>query len=406
MEARSVLTSAKRMSGIPFSGIRKVFERVGELEKQGKPVINLSLGRPDFDTPIHIKEAAKLALDQGKVHYTSNYGLESLREAIALKMVKDNGVPANARNVIVTTGANEAIFLAMMAFLDPGSEVLIPDPAWPHYEYCAHLAGARPVHMPLPWKGQPFDLALIESLVTPRTRMLVLNSPHNPTGSVLDKRALQELASLAIRRDLLVLADEIYEKLVYDDATHVSVASLPGMWPRTITVNGFSKAYAMTGWRLGYVVADERFISAMIRVHQYTVTCATSFAQYGAVAAITGPQQCVADMRREFDRRRRVLLDAFAVDTSVSVIKPSGAFYCMLDIGGLGMGSAHAASFFLNEAGVAMVPGLVFGPRGEGYLRLAYSNSLDNVVEAARRILVAAERAPGTPMAAREDPQQ
>lgn len=380
---------AERMQRIPFSGIRKVFEEVSRLEKQGKKVINLCIGRPDFDTPEHIKAAAKKALDDGLVHYTSNYGLDALREAIAEKLERENGVRGvGPSNVIVTAGANDAVFIAMMAFLDPGDEVIIPNPAWLHYYYCAELAGARPVSVPLrPENGYVVDPDEVERLVTPRTKMLVVNTPQNPTGAVFGAEVLERLAEIARKHDLLVLSDEIYEKLIYDGLQHVSMASLPGMWERTITVNGFSKAYSMTGWRLGYVVGPEQFVSAMIRVHQYTVTCATSFAQQGGVAALRGSQECVERMRQEFDRRRQVLIEAFCDGgQGLSMVRPRGAFYGMLDIRRTGMSSEEAARFFLREAGVAMVPGSAFGEYGEGYLRVAYSNSYENVLQATRLI--------------------
>lgn len=384
---------AARMGRIPFSGIRKVFEEVAALEKQGRKVINLCIGRPDFDTPQHIKEAAKRALDEGLVHYTSNYGLDELREAIAGKMRRDNRVEAGPANVIVTAGANEAVFIAMMAVLDPGDEVIIPNPAWLHYYYCAELAGARAVSVPLRAEhGYVLDPGEVESLVTPRTRMLVVNTPHNPTGAVFGREVLEALAEIAQRHDLVVLADEIYEKLIYDGLEHVSVASLPGMWERTITVNGFSKAYAMDGWRLGYVVAPGPLISAMVRVHQYTVTCATSFAQRGAVGALRGPQDCLESMRREFDRRRQLLVDAFCGRGVLGMVRPRGAFYGMLDIRCTGMSSEEAARYFLREAGVAMVPGSAFGEYGECYLRIAYSNSYENVLEAVGLIQEAARK--------------
>lgn len=388
------MKEADRMERIPFSGIRKVFEEVKALEQQGKKVINLSIGRPDFDTPAHIKEAAKKALDEGLVHYTSNYGLDALREAVADKARTENGLPASAANVIVTAGANDAVFIAMMAFLNPGDEVIIPNPAWLHYYYCAELAGAVPVSAPLRAENAyAIDPGEVESLITPRTRMLVVNTPHNPTGAVLERGVLERLAEIACRHDLIVLSDEIYEKLIYDGLCHVSLGSLPGMWERTITVNGFSKAYSMTGWRLGYVVAKENFISAMIRVHQYTVTCATSFAQQGGVTALRGSQECVEKMRREFDRRRQVLIEAFCNGTDgLTMVRPRGAFYGMLDIRSTGMNSEEAARFFLREAGVAMVPGSAFGESGEGYLRVAYSNSYENVSTAVVRIKEAIRR--------------
>jgi aminotransferase len=303
---------ARRMNGIPFSGIRKIFQAATELERQGKKVIHLEIGRPDFDTPQHIKEAAKQAIDEGFVHYTSNYGTPDLREAIAEKLLRENGIHVDPENeIIVTVGANEAILLAMLALLDPGDEVIIPDPIWLHYFYCAQLAEARPVHLPIRQENKfQIDPSDLHKALSPRTKMIIVNSPHNPTGAILDEETLKAIATIAIERDLLVISDEIYEKIIYDGAIHHSMASLPDMADRTLTVNGFSKAYSMTGWRLGYVAGRKTLIDSLIRVHQYSATCATSFAQKGAVAAYRGSQTCVRDMVSEFDRRRQFLVQA------------------------------------------------------------------------------------------------
>jgi aspartate/methionine/tyrosine aminotransferase len=303
---------ANRMTAIPFSGIRKVFEEVNRREKAGENIIRLEIGRPDFDTPHHIKEAGKLALDQGRVHYSSNYGIIELREAIAEKLKRDNGLSVDPDSeVIVTVGANEAVFISMMALLDPGDEVLIPDPCWLHYFYCARMASAIPVSVPVRMENRfnP-NIEDFRSRLTPRTRMIVINTPNNPTGAVYSEGVLKELAELAIKNDLFVISDEIYEKMVYDGERHYSAATFPGMRERTITINGFSKIYAMTGWRLGYAVADKELISALIRIHQYTTVCATSFAQWGAIEALKGPQTKAERMVKEFDRRRMLIYDA------------------------------------------------------------------------------------------------
>ena len=382
---------AERMKHIPFSGIRKVFEKARRLEEEGHRVINLGIGRPDFDTPAHIKEAAKEALDAGMVHYSSNYGLPELREAIAAKLERDNGLAYDPNGeIIVTVGANEAVLMAMAATLNPGDEVIIPDPAWLHYFYCARLAGAVPVAVPLreemEFKLDPDDVA---RAITPRTRMLVVTTPHNPTGSVLDEEILQALADIAEKYDLLVLSDEIYEKIIYDGVKHISFATLPGMRERTLTVNGFSKAYAMDGWRLGYVAAPRELIAVLIRVHQYTTVCATTFIQMGAVAAYRGPQDCVADMVAEFDRRRQYLIPALNEIEGISCVRPQGAFYAFPSIKAIGKSSAEITDFLLEEAKVALIPGSAFGQYGEGYLRIAYSNSLENIQEAVERIKTA-----------------
>lgn len=382
------MKQSTKMDDIPFSGIRKVFEAVTQLEKQGKDIINLGIGRPNFDTPVHIKEAAKKALDGGMVYYTSNYGTEGLREAVAEKLKKDNGLDYDMSDVIVAVGANQAVSIAMTALLDPGDEVLVPNPSWLHYFYCADLVGAKTVSYPLLEENEfnvvPED---IEKLVTPKTKMIIVNSPNNPTGSLLSRESLQAIADLAVRHDLIVLSDEIYEKLIYEDSVHYSIASLEGMKDRTILIHGVSKSYSMTGWRIGFVISSNKeFISAMIRVLQYTVTCANSFAQYGAEAALRGPQECVEDMRKQFDRRRKLVYDRINKIEGISCIAPKGAFYCFVNVKQLGLTDEEASAYYLNEAGVAMIPGSAFGEYGAGYLRVAFSNSYENIERAMDRI--------------------
>lgn len=382
-----------KMNDIPFSGIRKVTEAVARLEKEGKDIISLSIGRPNFDTPAHIKEAAKKSLDEGHIFYTSNYGTESLRQAVADKLKRDNGLDYEMSDVIVTVGANQAVSIAMTALLDPGDEVLVPNPSWLHYFYCADLVGAKTVSYPLLEENNfnvvPED---IEKLVTPKTKMVIVNSPNNPTGSVLSKESLQAIADIAEKYDLVVLSDEIYEKLIYDDSVHHSIASLPGMRDRTVMIHGVSKSYSMTGWRIGFAVtANKEFISAMIRVLQYTVTCANSFAQDGAEVALNGPQDCVEGMRQQFDRRRKLVYDRINKIEGLSCIAPKGAFYCFVNIKKLGMSDEEASNYYINEAGVAMVPGSAFGEYGKGYLRVSFANSYENIEKAMDRIARATE---------------
>lgn len=344
---------AKRMHQIPFSGIRKVFEEVNLLESNGKEIINLGIGRPDFDTPSHIKEAAIKAIKDGQVHYTSNYGIVGLLEALKEKLKTENGLALEDGELIVTVGANEAVSLATLALLDLGDEVLVPDPAWLHYFYCVELAGAKSVSYQLKEEdGYNLNPEEIEKLITPKTKMIIVNTPHNPTGSVASKEALEKLANLAIEHDLIVLSDEIYEKLIYEDCRHYSIASFPGMKERTLTIGGFSKAYSMTGWRIGYVAAAKPFIDAMVRVHQYTVTCATSFAQFGAEAALKGPQQNVETMRNEFNRRRKLVVECINEIDGLSVATPHGAFYAFVNVKMLGRSSEEVARYILHEAGL------------------------------------------------------
>jgi len=372
---------AERMDDIPFSSIRKVFEQVDRLKAEGRAIYPFYIGRPDFDTPAHIKEAAKRALDSGMVAYTSNYGIPELRQALAAKLDKENKLKVDPeREIIVTVGANEAVLMIMMGLLNPGDEVLIPDPMWLHYFYCAKLAGARVVSVPLrEADGFQLDPAEIEKRITPRTRMLVINSPHNPTGVVYTRETLQAVANIAERHGLLVLSDEIYEKIIYDGAEHISLATFPNIANQTITVNGFSKSYAMTGWRLGYVIAKPEIIGVLIRVHQYTTVCATSFAQAGAVAALTGPQDSIAYMVGQFDQRRRAIVEAFKVVNGASLVTPKGAFYAFPNLSKLDPSSEAVANLLLNQTGVAVVPGSAFGECGEGHVRISYSCSLQNV---------------------------
>jgi aminotransferase len=387
---------AKRMSPIPFSGIRKIFQAAVALEGEGKKVIHLEIGRPDFDTPQHIKAAAKQALDEGYVHYTSNYGMPELREAIAEKLHRENGIQVDPETeVIVTVGANEAILLAMLALLDPGDEVLIPDPIWLHYFYCTQLAEARPIHIPVREENKfQIDPSDLRRAITPKTKMIVINSPHNPTGAMLGEETLQAIARIAIEHDLLVISDEIYEKITYDEARHCSIASLPDMADRTLTVNGFSKAYSMTGWRLGYVAAPKKLIDSLIRVHQYSATCATSFAQKGAVAAYRESQACVQEMVNEFDRRRRFLVEALEQIPGMTCIRPQGAFYVFPCVKALGTSDEKLAEYLLREANVALVPGSAFGEYGQGHLRLSYANSYSNIQEAVDKIAQALRKLP------------
>ncbi len=376
------------MKAIPFSGIRKMMERAHELERQGKPIIHLEIGEPDFDTPSHIKRAAASSLEAGMVHYTSNYGIPELRSAIAEKLRRDNQLEYDpGSEIIVTVGANEAVFLAVMAVVNPGDEVLVPDPSWLHYYHCITLAGGRPVSVPLReengFRLHPQD---VEQAITERTRMLIVVTPHNPTGAVLREDDLATLSAIACKRNLLVLADEIYERLVYDSAKHFSIGRLPGMRQRTLTVNGFSKAYSMTGWRLGYVAGPREIMDVLIRVHQYTTVCATSFAQSGAVAAYRGPQEFVEDMRLEFAERRRLMLDHLERIPGVTCARPEGAFYAFPSIRAFGRPSEALAMHLLEDGLIATVPGSAFGTNGEGYLRLAYSNSRGKIEEAMERM--------------------
>lgn len=385
---------ADRMESIPFSGIRKIFEEVTRREKAGEKIIHLNIGRPDFDTPQHIKDAAKRALDEKKVHYSSNYGIPQLRDALANKLQQENKMSYDpSTEIIVTVGGNEAVFMAMMGLLDSGDEVLIPDPCWLNYFYCVQMAGGVPISVPAKEAYQFIpQIEDFRSRITDKTKMIVINTPNNPTGAVYGAESLEELARLAEEKDLYVLSDEIYEKMVYDGNRHVSFGSLPGMKERTITVNGFSKNYSMTGWRLGFVAANSDAVSAMVRIHQYVTICATSFAQWGAVAALTGPQDDVRHMIAEFDRRGALVSSALQEMPGIQVSKPAGAFYIFPSIKETGMSSQEMAEYLLDEAKIAVVPGHVFGDFGEGYIRLSYANSFENLEMAMSRMNAALKK--------------
>lgn len=372
-------TGSARMAAFAGSGIRRVFEAAGALEGAGAAIAHLEIGRPDFDTPAHIKAAAIDALQSGRVHYTSNAGIPELRSAIADKLARDNGLRVDPEGgIVVTVGAKESVFMCLYGLLDPGDEIIVPTPMWPDYLDTSRVVGARPVEVPLqPGRGYQLDAGDLEGAITPRTKAIVVHSPHNPTGAVCDESALREVAELAVRSDLLVIADEIYEHLIYDGARHVSIASLPGMFERTVTINGFSKAYSMTGWRLGYVAGPRALISPLLKVHQCTTTCANSFAQWGAVAAYRGDPTCVTEMVREFDRRRRLVIEALRGMPAVELVAPRGAFYAFPDVRRLGMSDVDVAEYLLREAHVATVPGSTFGETGAGHLRISYAAGYD-----------------------------
>jgi aminotransferase len=386
--AASAFEETERTKQVGWSVVRKIFERISRLERDGAQVIHLEIGAPDFATPEHVREAAKRALDLGETHYSSNYGLFPLRQAIARKLAAENGVAYDPDSeIVVTTGATEAIHLSMSALVSPGDEVLVPEPAWPNYRNVAVLIGAKPVAVPLrEERAFEIDADDVERRITPRTRLLVLVSPANPTGGVLSPETLRALAAIAERHGLLVLSDEIYEKLIYDGRKHVSFASLPGMRERTVTVNGFSKAYAMCGWRLGYLAAPEAMVTPMVKIREFMTSCVTTFAQFGAIAALEGSQSPRIAMAEEFARRRRLVVGGLRAIPGVTIDPPGGAFYAFPSVRALGRTSAEVADYLLEEAKVALVPGPAFGEAGEGYVRISYANSAENLTEALGRM--------------------
>lgn len=389
---------AERMDRMAPSGIRKVNEKALAMERDGEKVIHFELGRPDFDTPEYIKEAAYKALAEGKVHYTSNYGTMELRQAIADKLNRENHVDYKASEILVTVGLSEAVFAVLAAILNEGDEILVPDPVWLNYVNVPNLLGAVPVTYSLKEEtGFQIDFDEIRAKITPKTRAVVIVTPNNPTGGVLTEDVLKELADIAVSNDLMVLADEVYERLIYDGEKHISIASLPEMKERTFTLNGMSKAYAMDGWRLGYVAAPESYIVTMNKFHQHNTTCAPSFVQAAAAAALTEEGDEVNEMVKEYKRRRDCAVKAINEIPGLSCRCPKGAFYIFINCKALNRSCEELADYFLEEAKIALVPGNVFGPGGEGYLRMSFANSYENVAEGCRRLKEAVEKLPSAP---------
>lgn len=372
------------LESIPESGIRQLFE----LASRHKDVISLGIGEPDFDTPRHIKEYAVEALDKGMTHYTPNNGLKILREAIAEKLRRDNGIDADPdRNIIVTVGGNQAFLLALSTFIRPGDEVLIPSPSFVTHAAAVRLVGGNVVEVKTTIEnGFRVVAEDLKRSITKRTRCLIINSPNNPTGAVLTKKDLEEIAEIAIEHDIKVISDEVYEKLVYDGAEHVSIASLSGMSDKTITVNSFSKCYAMTGWRLGYAVADHETVAKMTKLQMYLAACPVSFAQYAAARALRDPrsEEATESMRKEFERRRDYLYRRLTEIDGFLVNKPLGAFYIFPKVSV--SDDNLLARRLLTEGRVVVVPGSAFGTYGAGHLRICYATSLNNLEEALNRI--------------------
>jgi aspartate/methionine/tyrosine aminotransferase len=350
-------------------------------------LIRLELGEPDFETPRHIRDAAKKALDEGFTHYTSSQGLLELRNELSRKLEKENKIAASPDSeIIVTAGACCAINLTMLTLVNPGDEVLIPDPAWPHYEPSARLTDGVVVYYPLSEENFTPDPKAIEEKVTDRTKILLLNSPSNPTGSVTRSSALREIANIAEKHNLTVISDEVYEKFIYDGSSHQSFAAISGMKDRTITINAFSKTYAMTGWRLGYAVAPPHVVAEMAKLNLYVNTCANSIAQVAGLQALRGSQDCVRQMTEEYDRRRKYVVERLSRIPSLSCKEPNGAFYIFPCVRRLKMNSLDFCMHLLEAGKVSTVPGSSFGQQGEGYIRISYATSMANLKEGLDRL--------------------
>ena len=368
---------AKNVAELAPSMTLSITSQAKALKKQGVDVLSFGAGEPDFDTPKHIVEAAVKALHDGQTRYTESAGLLELREGIAAKLLIDNGLQYEASQISVNCGAKHSCYNAILAVVNPGDEVIIPAPYWTSYPEMVRLAGGIPVIVDTKiengWKITPEEF---EDAMSPLTKMIIMNSPGNPTGSVYSKEELEKIAEIAIAEDIVILSDEIYEKLVYGDSKHVSIASISKeIYENTITINGFSKAYAMTGWRLGYTAAPKKIAEAIDTIQSHTTSNPTTFAQFGAIAALQGDQQVVSDMRDEFDVRRQYMLGRLQAIKNVKVIEPLGAFYFLVNIEPIGIKSVNFCEKLLSKAKVAAVPGVAFG--AEHTIRFSYATGLD-----------------------------
>ena len=370
---------AERLSRLGTETAFEVLARAQALEAQGKRIIHLEIGEPDFDTPAYIRRAAAEALESGFTHYGPSAGLPEFRKLIAEQWSRDRGIPCDSEHVVVTPGGKPIMFFAMLALLEEGDEVLYPNPGFPIYESVANFLNARAIPLVLK-ESNGFDLDIqdLESKISSRTRLLVLNSPHNPTGAVLKPETVEAIAALARKHDFQILSDEIYARIQYE-GRHLSIASLPGMAERTIVLDGFSKTYAMTGWRLGFGIMEKQLAKHVARLMTNSNSCTATFVQKAGYAALAGSQAEVHAMVEEFRVRREVIVNGLNGLPGVKCFMPRGAFYAFPNITGTGMKSAELAKLLLEEAGVACLSGTAFGAAGEGYLRFSYANSAENI---------------------------
>jgi aspartate/methionine/tyrosine aminotransferase len=374
-----MVTFAQRMARLGTETAFEVLARAKALEAQGRPILHFEIGEPDFDTPAHIKEAAIQALRDGYTHYGPSPGLPILREAIAEAVSKSRGIAVSPEEVIVTPGAKPIMFFTLLALVQAGDEVIYPNPSFPIYESMINFVGGKPVPIPLlESTGFGFDMARFEASLSPRTKLIILNSPGNPTGGVVPPADLQRIAAVALERGIAVLSDEIYSGMQYE-GTPVSIASLPGMQEQTIILDGFSKLYAMTGWRLGFGVANRQLIEQFTKLMANSASCTASFVQMAGVAALRGPQAPAQQMVAEFRRRRDLIVQGLNELPLLRCARPQGAFYVFPNIQATGRSSAELAAQLLDEVGIACLAGTAFGEYGEGYLRFSYASSEDNI---------------------------
>jgi aspartate aminotransferase len=380
------LKLAERMYRLGTETAFEVAARARALEAQGKPIIHLEIGEPDFDTPSHIRRAAAEALDEGYTHYSNSTGILELREALAKYAGERRGLHFDPANVVVTPGAKPIMFYTIMALIEPGEEVIYPNPGFPIYESMINFLGG--VAVPLQLSEQRnfrVNLDELESKISSKTRLIVINSPHNPTGGVLTYNDLKAIAHLAVKHDLVVLADEIYSEIVYE-GDHHTILSFPGMMGRTVLLDGFSKTFAMTGWRLGYGIFPAEWVPHISRLIINSVSCTSTFSQRAAIAALTGPREDIDNMKAAFEARRHLVYEGLNKIPGLRCNRPEGAFYAFPNITDTGMDSRSYADYLLREADVAVLPGTSFGEFGEGYIRISFANSESNLAEAMRRI--------------------
>ena len=377
---------ATRMSRLGTETAFEVLMKARALEAQGREVVHLEIGEPDFDTPSNIVEAAVKALREGQTHYTPSAGIPQLREAIAEEISATRGIEVNSDQVVVTPGGKPIMFFTILALCEKGDEVIYPNPGFPIYGSMINFTGATPVPVPLLMeKDFRFDIEQFKGLVSSQTKMIILNSPHNPTGGVLTREDLKAIAEAAIENDALVLSDEIYSRMVYE-GEFASITSIPGMEERTIILDGFSKTYAMTGWRLGYGVMPAWLATQVATLMVNSNSCTAAFSQWAAVEALKGPQDESQKMVEAFRQRRDVIVDGLNQIPGFRCLRPKGAFYVFPNIEGMGKSSQEMQDFLLNEAGVATLSGTSFGEYGEGFLRFSYANSVENIQKALGRI--------------------
>lgn len=375
---------AERYEELPVSTIGKLLK----IAEESRNIISLGPGEPDFDSPPHIIRAAKGYLNRRYTHYSPPGGRADFKEAIIKKLKKDNRISVGPENIIVTTGSTEAILLSLMCVVDPGEGVLIPDPGFLSYKPTVEVLNGMPLEVPL-YEEDKFEInidKMKEAIITEKTRALIINTPSNPTGTVFSRRTLEDIADFAIEHDILVISDEAYEKLVYDDAKHISIGSLNGMENYVMTLHSFSKTYAMPGFRIGYAAGPEEIVKAMSKLHVFTSLCAPTISQVTAMDALGGDQTCVEKMRREYDRRRMMIIQRVNEIPGFCCIKPKGAFYAFPNIKPFGMRSLEFSEWLLKNAKVAVVPGTEFGKGGEGYIRLSYATSYNLIERALDRI--------------------